>query len=111
MSINPRPPLNSRRPSFGGHLMISSPQGSGRSTRVWLNGQEISSCLQAITFRFTADGGPNYADLVIRVDGVEIDAQSLAALTAIVKAREGSIEAPAAERNEGWGQEAADDDD
>ncbi|MGE4164222.1 MAG: hypothetical protein AB7G23_21070 [Vicinamibacterales bacterium] len=68
-------------PRWGAHLVIRCPQGTGRTTRVWLNGQEQTRCLTAVTLNVAADDVTR-AELSIRVDGLDIDAQSLAALAA-----------------------------
>jgi hypothetical protein len=56
------------------------------TTRVWLNGQEISRCLQAVTLKLAGDDVTR-AELTIAVDHIDIDAQTLAALTALVRAK------------------------
>jgi hypothetical protein len=74
------------RPPKGGHLVIRSPQATGHATRVWLNGQEISHCLQAVTLTIR-DASVTHADLTIAVSHVDVDAQTLASLAALVEAQ------------------------
>jgi hypothetical protein len=74
------------RPPTGAHLVIRSPDMRAHTTRVWLNGQEISRCLQAVTLKLTGDDVTR-AELTIAVDHIDIDAQTLAALTTLVRAK------------------------
>jgi hypothetical protein len=78
------------RPTWGAHLVVRSPNATGRTTRVWLNGQEISRCLQSVVLTITGDDVTK-AVLTIGVDRVEIDAQTLAALQALVESDEKEV--------------------
>jgi len=74
------------RPPMGAHLVVRSPEAHAHSTRVWLNGQEISKCLTAMSLTI-GDGQVTHADLTIAVSHIDVDARTLAALTALVEAR------------------------
>ena len=76
----------------GLRLKIEQPKLWPQSTRAWLEGVEISHGLQKLTLEWDA-GEPTHATLVIALSSVEMDAQTLAHLTAIVeRQREASIE-------------------
>ncbi len=69
----------------GGHLTIESHGLHGHGARIWLDGQEISHCLTEVTVRIGRDA-VTHAELSILVDRIEVDAQTLAALQAVVDA-------------------------
>ncbi len=76
----------------GLRLKIEQPKLWPQSTRAWLEGVEISRGLQKLTLEWDM-GEPTHATLVIGLRSVEMDAQTLAHLTAIVeRQREASIE-------------------
>jgi hypothetical protein len=73
-----------RAPDLGNgpaKLCIVQPNLSPTSTRVWLNGMEISSCLQNISFDWTMDKITK-ATITIVVGSVDIDAVTLVNLVA-----------------------------
>lgn len=79
--------MHTPRPFAGGHLVIRSPQATGHTTRVWLNGQEITHCLEGVVVRF-GDDQLTRAELRITPAAIDIDAQTVAALTALVQSEE-----------------------
>ena len=71
------------RPRWGAHLKIDCPTGQPRSARVWLEGVEISRFLRGVQVHLMT-GGVVEASLELSVDGLEMDARTLGALTAYV---------------------------
>lgn len=69
---------------FGGRLQITSDKISGQGARFVLAGADITNMLQSVTVQWQ-EGGVVTATLTILPDSVEIDAVTLAHLTALVK--------------------------
>ncbi len=65
-------------------LKFEQPTLWPQSTRVWLEGAEISHGLQKLTLEWDA-GEPTHATLVIGLTSVDMDAQTLVHLTAVVE--------------------------
>ena len=68
-------------------LKVEQPTLSPHSTRVWLEGVEISHGLQKLTLEWDA-GEPTHATLVIGLTSVDMDAQTLAHLTALAEQKQ-----------------------
>lgn len=75
--------------AIGAKLRIEQPTVEPWTARVWLNGQEITTFLQAITVRWGAREITE-AELTITIDRLEIDTQTLALLTAHVEEQAGT---------------------
>ncbi len=76
----------------GLHLKIEQTSLSPQSARVWIDGMEISHGLQELRLRWCADE-LTQAELTIGLRAVEMDARTIAHLTAVVeRQREASAE-------------------
>ena len=68
----------------GLRLKIEQPTLSPHSTRVWLDGLDISHGLQSLTLYWKSDE-LTMAELTIDIGEVDMDAQTIAHLTAVVE--------------------------
>ncbi len=78
---------------------------TGRDARVWINGHDISDGVEELDFAFS-EGSVNRATIALRLDGIELDAQSLALLTAHVQITERAA-APEPDEPRCFGEEPA----
>jgi len=68
----------------GAKLRIEQPTISPHSTRVWLNDQDITSCLQGIALQWKADDVTT-ATIAISVRELEIGAQTIVNMLAALR--------------------------
>lgn len=73
---------------YGAHLKIEQHDIHPTSTRVWLNGQDITTSLRSISVAWDKDD-ITQSTLVIGVRELEVDAETIANLQAHVKPKDG----------------------